>query len=432
MDITSRGKKEYLPRILKYRKQIKIADFVIKYYSFFSLLISFISLTLFLFLPNTDEAKHMSYLWTAIDSWLAWLILHLAHLFFFKPLVLSKIQVYKDKIFISQGKKEITIPFNEVKKIKSIVIYNCGGWFTIILKNKKKYRFTGVLERSDYILDALIQFNPKLMEKEKYEKLREQLILGDHGLARLYELFKRKYRLITLSTLFLLPISFLVLLFYKQSNEFIIHSPLSYFLKFGILLTSVLIILWWILSLIPEKIIDNYSAKQLKNKNNKKRDTSFEYEVHRKFFYAYMCIPLIMFFGVYKTNINTLGTAKLQKSTDSGYLNIKPGKLLWYDSRFNCISCNYPLNKGDIVVVRGNARNLLVGKIVGLPNEIVAINKKNKKGRFIASTKKVKVSSKSIALQTSGGKVVKRVELKKIKGKILKNISQFFNQNDNN
>ena len=115
----------------------------------------------------------------------------------------------KIEFFYKRGKKEITIPFDDVVELKSAVNKNVGGWFKLILKNKKKYRFTIVLERVDYILDAIVKYNPNLMEQEKYLKLRKHLILSDHGLGRLYDMFRKKYRLITFAHGVLLPIVFL-------------------------------------------------------------------------------------------------------------------------------------------------------------------------------------------------------------------------------
>ena len=70
-------------------------------------------------------------------------------------MAISKIQVYPDKLLIKRGKKEIIILFDDIVELKTTVNKIFGSWFKIVLKNKKKYRFTMVLERSDYVLDAL-------------------------------------------------------------------------------------------------------------------------------------------------------------------------------------------------------------------------------------------------------------------------------------
>ena len=428
MDITSRGKKEYPPRILKYRKSTKFAGNVLKLYSVCLFLMALITISLNLSAWDGGE-RNMGCVWTGITIGITGLILYLEYLFLFKPLIISKIQVYKDKIFISRGKKEITIPFNEVIEIAHNSRILIRNWFTIILNNKKKYRFKIDLERVDYILDALIQFNPDLMEKDKYEKLRKHLVLSDHSQAWAEDIFgKRYYGLMAIFPFFLLPLSFSILLFYTQSNEFIIYSPFSYILNLAFWSGLILFMLWFmIFHLIADVLITKSAEKRWTRENNKKRDTSFEHKVFRKVFVAYICTSLIIMFGVYKTNLNVLGTTSLSEDADcecEDYLNIKPGEILWYDSRYNCISCNYSLSKGDVVVVRGDD----LGKVIGFPNEMADINEKDKEGDFIADTKEVIIPSKSIALETFEGnrKVVTLVETKKIKGKIFKNIYQFF------
>ena len=280
-------------------------------------------------------------------------------------------------------------------------------------------------------MDALIQFNPDLMEKDKYETLRKQLVLSDHTQARMDEMFGKKHGLAAIFSFFLLPLSFSILLFYTQSNEFIIHFPFSYILNLAIWSSLILWMLWWgIFHLITDVFITKSAEKKWASENNKKRDTPFENKAFRKGFFAYICVVLIIMFGVYKTNLNVLGRAYLSKDADNlcaDSLNIKPGEGLWYDSRYNCISCDYSLSKSDIVIVRGDDDDFF-GKVIGFPNEMAVINEKDKEENFIADTKEVIIPSKSIALETSDceRKIVKLVETKKIKGKTFKNISQFF------
>lgn len=115
MDITSRGKKEYPPRILEYRKQFKLGGNVVKWASFYLLSMGLLTITFQLLVGKTNT----NCLWAGIIAIIGGLIVYLEYWFLFKRLIISKTQVYKDKIFISRGKKEITIPFNEVREIKT-------------------------------------------------------------------------------------------------------------------------------------------------------------------------------------------------------------------------------------------------------------------------------------------------------------------------
>ena len=47
--------------------------------------------------------------------------------------------------------------------------------------------------------------------------------------------------------------------------------------------------------------------------------------------------------GIYQTNLNTLGTISLAKGSKE--LNINLGERLWYDSRYNCTDCDYKLRR---------------------------------------------------------------------------------------
>jgi len=419
MDITYRGKTNAPPRLLEYRKQVKIATAYVKYFSYFLLLI-FLGRLVSYFFMEQDSKTAGEMLTGVIASGVTWLIVYLQYLLLMRPLALSKIQVYEDRIFIKRGKKEITIPFDDVVVLKSAVNKNVGGWFKLILKNKKKYRFTIVLERVDYILDAIVKFNPKLIEQDKYLKLRKHLILSDHGLGRYYDMFRKKYRLITFVHVVLLPVVFFLILYIKQSGQFTIHSPFQYFMDIGMWTIIYMGFLWTIFPLIINKIIDKYTMHRMeKDIDNKIRDTEYESKIYKKFFPAYLILLLAFFGGMYKTNLNTLGTTFLAEGSKD--FSIKPGERLWYDSRYNCTDCDYKLKPNDLVMTYAG-----VGKIVALPNEsvVVNVNNKDKKGRSISSVEEKKVPKKSIAIKTASGKTI-IIEDKNIKGKVFREVPHF-------
>ncbi len=410
MNITNRGKKYFPPRILEYRTQVKLASASCKFLSYFCFTFLLAMVVAYFFADQKDQKNN--FLLASIIGGISWLVLYLEYLFLLKPLASSKIQVYEDKIIILKGKKETTIPFEEIIEIESSVNKNIGGWFKLVLKDKKTYRFTVVLERLEYILEALIEFNSDLMEKEKYIKLRKKIILLDHGQARSYEMLGKKYRLITFFELVVFPFIFCIFLYYKQSSEFIIHVPFSYFFKLGSWTIIILGFLKIIFFTIANNRIDRNISEQLEKSNKKTRDRVFEHKTYRQLFPTYLCILFILMAGAYKTNINTLGMASLSKGSD--YLSIKPGERVWYDSRYNCFDCKHSLIKGDVIIT---VDDLLV-RIVALPRELASVSKKNKEGRFIASTEDIIVPTRSFVI--SNGKVNILVKDKQIKGKVFK------------
>ncbi|MBF0299084.1 MAG: hypothetical protein HQK51_10215 [Oligoflexia bacterium] len=196
MDITNRGKVGHPPRILEYRRQVKISAAILKYVSYFFLLIFLVIIILACILIVIAKTKNIILIIILASCFgIVGLFLYLEYFFLLKPMAISKIQAFSEKIVIRQGKKETIIPFDDIVEIKSSVNKHVGGWFTLILKNKKKYRFTITLERIDYLLDAIIKYRTDLMNNDKYLELRKQLILSDHGLARISDLFNKKYRI---------------------------------------------------------------------------------------------------------------------------------------------------------------------------------------------------------------------------------------------
>lgn len=100
-------------------------------------------------------------------------------------------------------------------------------------------------------------------------------------------------------------------------------------------------------------------------------------------------------------------------------LGVSANDSFWVDSRYNCIDCNFSLNRDDLVEVRGR-----VVKIVGVPKEIAQVNKKADKGRFLASVEEVEVPEKGFAVKGTDG-ITKIVKYDDISGKIFKEIPHF-------
>ncbi|MBT3984163.1 MAG: hypothetical protein HOE90_22605 [Bacteriovoracaceae bacterium] len=419
MDISSRGKKNFAPRILEYRKQVEIVAAFFKYISLILFLVTLF--TIFLSRLVTEPKDVAFYLTISFTSGIIWLFYYPLYFFLIKPLATSKIQVFDDSILLTRGKKETIIPFDEITSIKRKVNKNAGGWFTLVLKNKKKYRFTIVLERLDYILDAVYKYNNQLLSEDEYLSLRKQLILSDHGFGRLYDMFGSRYKWITFTHAFLLPAVFIIGLYIKQGSQFNIYLSVLYFTKIIQVILITLGVLWVAFILIANKILDKHTSSQLEsNSLLKNRDTQFESKIFRRLFPVYLALIICSFAGIYKYDLNTYGLTYIKK--DSKYLGIKANKNLWVDTKFNCLDCNYSLVRGDIILVHGVG----LGKIVNLPNELVTINEKDKKGRHIASTTETMVPPRNLAIQTSGGKVIKLVPNVKIKGKILKKLPIVF------
>jgi hypothetical protein len=138
------------PRILEYRNQVKIAAGFLKYLSAALFIFSIVLIVMSFF--SIEKNKDLLF-GGGVSIGILFLIFYLEYLFLLKPLATSKFHVCEDKMIIRRGTKKIEIEYSDIVEIKSIVNKNLGGWFSLILKNKKQHRFTIVLERVEYILN---------------------------------------------------------------------------------------------------------------------------------------------------------------------------------------------------------------------------------------------------------------------------------------
>ena len=214
MDEKSRGRANPSPRILEYRKQVKISSTWYKYFSYALFCLFFIDLGFQVFLLKFAKGK-INGIDPALEVAFFGFFIFMTNYFFYWPMAISKIQVFEDRILITRGKKEIIIPFLNIASLEFPKNKSMTGWFKIILKDKNTYRFSILLERVDYILDAIYRFNSNLLEENEFKKNRTNLILSEHNVSRLYDLFSHRYRLITISHLAFLPLLFFTVLYLK-------------------------------------------------------------------------------------------------------------------------------------------------------------------------------------------------------------------------
>lgn len=179
------------------------------------------------------------------------------------------------------------------------------------------------------------------------------------------------------------PVALSGLLYFKQSAEFKIHSPFSYFLELSVLYISMVCLSGCLFT----------AFKKL------------------KFDYIFGTVVLAFFTLSFFKDANALGYKML--SGNIHYLNLKSNKLI-LDKRYNCINCKYEVQKGDVVYTTSN----IVGIVVAKPHETVSLGQTM--GRGIASTDELKLADGQLALLTQGGKATRLIYEKELKGKFLK------------
>jgi hypothetical protein len=87
--------------------------------------------------------------------------------------------------------KSTEILFEKVKKIEFSHISYLGGWFTLTINGREKYKISMMLERSEYVLESIAAVNPKLILAEKFMSYRENAIVNDQGWSRTYDMIFR-------------------------------------------------------------------------------------------------------------------------------------------------------------------------------------------------------------------------------------------------
>ena len=118
-------------------------------------------------------------------------ISYLFRRFFFKPLATSVVDVFKDKVRVKNNRREYEVLFSDVEQVKFRTAL-IGGWMTLVTKSGQKYMFTLVLERPEYLVQALYDYNKDLIDGEKFKSHIQTLVAFDHIQARFYSFFKKK------------------------------------------------------------------------------------------------------------------------------------------------------------------------------------------------------------------------------------------------
>lgn len=102
------------------------------------------------------------------------------------PLVHIKYDIAGGALTIKDKDKSTIISYDDISNIQFSFLSKLFGWFTMNMKDGKKYYFSFLIERSDYILEAVANHNNSLIPQDKFLNYRNVLLHSDHSLARLY------------------------------------------------------------------------------------------------------------------------------------------------------------------------------------------------------------------------------------------------------
>lgn len=132
-------------------------------------------------------------LWSAIVGLAVPVALFLVARFLVRPAAFTRIEITPDRLVVRRDTKEWDVKFSEIKSVKLSHLPFVAGWMKISTQDGAHFHFNVALERSEYILDALMAFNPQLVDAERAHTYRITAIYYDHSWARFSDRFKHQW-----------------------------------------------------------------------------------------------------------------------------------------------------------------------------------------------------------------------------------------------
>ena len=113
----------------------------------------------------------------------------LFNIYIIEPLLEVSVFLSGDRIEISTSNIKKTIQFSDISKVEVHYWPFLGGWYYLCLSSGEKVKVSIMLERSSYILDALLSYKPELVKKEDVQIFRRTAIFADHSWTRFQNTF---------------------------------------------------------------------------------------------------------------------------------------------------------------------------------------------------------------------------------------------------
>jgi len=358
----------------------------------------------------------------------SWIIVTMAYWFFFKDVMGRTFQASQKHLTCFRGKKEFKIFFEEV------ILLHCSSFgplctFKIKCNSGKVYRLSTMIERADYVIEALLRFNPKLLPWEKFVVFRNKLVLSDHSLARFEESYYGRHSWIAFFHLAFLPIIFLSLLYIQQASDMVIHSVIGHVLVGLKLIIIVNVGLWSAYQLILKRIIDKKDFEQLqRNLRDKKRNMNYEAKLYRSVYACTVFVCLMFYTAIYCFDLNRYEFIMALENFEN--YGQQAGTIHLVDTRYNCQECHFSVKGGDVVVILNPHRaGKYLAKIAGFQGELVKLNYlKNdnageNQGRALASVEERKLAKGELAAITGkSGQYLSPLSEEQIHGKVVMKI----------
>ena len=253
--------------------------------------------------------------------------------FVLKPMATTVVDVFKDKLRIVNNRSEYLVSFDNIQQVK---LRSWGCWIFVITKSGEKFIFAPILERPEYVVKAIYNYNKNLITESALNKYVKVMINFDHFQARLDSFFRKEKNYIGYAII--PPLAILsIFSYYSLKNPipegFSEMSPIfqvNSWICFGLLLSTIISYIWAEV-LICCRPIENLEdgdlsdlnsnevfseSQSLKQKNSsdnmllggelvrKRRDMNYEKKVYNLIFPYYLGAISFVFFLFTALNIN--------------------------------------------------------------------------------------------------------------------------------
>jgi hypothetical protein len=334
------------------------------------------------------------------------------YMFWLRPRLRRFIQVFSDRVVINDGSKSIEAKFEDVESV-SMVYWSL---FYFKMKDGHKHYFNSGFDRIDYVWEGLKAARPELMDGEEFENFRLKLVQYDHHQKRKEWFFKHK--VVDVFNWFMLPCLFLMVAYFVQSRDVMIHQEGLYFFRLLMYSLLVLVVTNFFFSVLIKKLVfDKKIQTQMnatENTGDKFRDIEFEGVILQRSKIFQVLTACFIFSLIIKSDLNFYSVTKIKD--DLKTYNLMKGKTVVIDNRYNCTSCRYNVVDGDIVLFGKG----YVGQVMAHSGEMVGEVSNDSSGRAIASSNVHQVPAGHVAIKSNNGSDLMFVKISDLMGKIQK------------
>ena len=393
------------PRLLKYRAHYKW--YLLGMLFVGALLVSYCA---YLFAVVGEDVFLADYkpemMWTGIYFFCSFT----CFFFWLRPKLTRSVQVHHDGIEFHHGTHKEKILYADMEVIAPVA----RSMFYVKAKTGVKYYFNASLERVDYVWEGLYHARPDLFEQVDFESYRVKLVQYDHHQKRKEWFFKHKF--VDVFQWVIVPALFIGVTYKLQSQYVHINQFGLYLFRLSMFSLLSLLVCTFLYSFILKKVLfDKKIKSQMEHSGDKVRDLDYESVIVQRSKLMQTVTACFVLAILVKMDLNLFSVTRIKE--DIAMSNLKKGKTVVIDNRYNCFDCKFSVRDGDwIVYGRGQ-----IGQVMAKSGETVAQVSQDKSGRMIASTDMMEVPEGHLAVKIgSEGQDVLFIKATELVGKIQK------------